>query len=49
LGKAAVVDELQIRWPSGSMQSWKKVAVNKKVIATEGSQELQTVPVKSLP
>ena len=28
LGKAAIVDQLQIRWPSGTVQTWEKVAVN---------------------
>ena len=41
LGKADIVDQLLIRWPSGTVQSWKKVGVNQKVIATEDSQELQ--------
>jgi hypothetical protein len=40
LGKAAVVDRLRIRWPGGAWQSWEKVAVNRRVIATEGSGEL---------
>jgi enediyne biosynthesis protein E4 len=43
LGKASTVDQLEIHWPSGTVQSWKKVAVNQKVIATEGSQELRRV------
>jgi hypothetical protein len=43
LGKAGTVDRLRIRWPSGTLQSWEKVAVNQKVIATEGSQELEQV------
>lgn len=49
LGKVSVVDRLQVLWPSGTLQSWEKVAVNHKVIATEGSQELQVkvgMPVK---
>jgi hypothetical protein len=43
LGKSAVVDRLQIRWPSGSVQTWERVGVNQKVIATEGSGQLQEV------
>ena len=43
LGKADVVDQIQIRWPSGTSQSWKGVAVNQKVIATEGSSDLREV------
>jgi hypothetical protein len=43
LGKADVVDQLEIRWPSGASQSWKKVAINRKVVATEGSQDLTEI------
>jgi hypothetical protein len=41
LGKAEVVDRLQIRWPGGTVQSWEHVPVNRKVVATEGSPELR--------
>jgi hypothetical protein len=41
LGKATMVDRLRIRWPGGAWQNWEKVAVNRKVIATEGSGELR--------
>ncbi len=40
LGKADVVDQLEIRWPSGAVQTWKKIAVNQKVVATEGSPKM---------
>jgi hypothetical protein len=40
LGTANVVDRLRIRWPDGTWQSWERVPVNRKVIATEGSAEL---------
>jgi hypothetical protein len=43
LGKASIVERLRIRWPGGSVQTWEKVAVNQKVIATEGSDELARV------
>jgi hypothetical protein len=46
LGKADPVDQIQIRWPSGTLQSWRNIAVNQKVIATEGLQELQRVKPK---
>jgi enediyne biosynthesis protein E4 len=42
-GNKRVVDRLQIRWPSGTVQSWDRVAVNQKVIATEGSERLQEI------
>ena len=44
LGQAAAVDQLEIRWPSGTVQSWKNLGVNRKVIATEGSQDLRSIP-----
>jgi enediyne biosynthesis protein E4 len=43
LGSLHKVDQLEIRWPSGIVQSWKNVVVNQKVIATEGSEGLQNV------
>ena len=47
LGKAKTVDQLQIRWPSGIVQSWKAIAVNDKVLAVEGAPGLQTNPTLS--
>jgi hypothetical protein len=46
LGKAGIVDQIRIRWPSGMLQSWKKVAINQTVIATEGSPELREIKPK---
>jgi len=46
LGKATVVDELKIRWPSGIVQTWKGVAANQKVVATEGAPGLREVKPK---
>ena len=40
LGKASVVDRLEIRWPSGAVQEWKDIAVNQRLIITEGSSKL---------
>jgi enediyne biosynthesis protein E4 len=41
LGRSTAVDRLQIRWPSGAVQTWDRLTVNQKVIATEGSERLQ--------
>jgi hypothetical protein len=49
LGKAATVDELEIRWPSGTVQKWKAMGVDQKVIATEGSDQLSRVNQKTTP
>lgn len=43
LGKADVIDQLRIKWPSGLIQTWKRVAANQKVVATEGVSELREV------
>jgi hypothetical protein len=43
LGRADTVDQIEIRWPSGTVQKWKAVAVNQKVIATEGADQLRRV------
>jgi enediyne biosynthesis protein E4 len=37
LGKAVVVDRLEIRWPSGEVQEWKGVPANQSVLIKEGS------------
>jgi hypothetical protein len=47
LGKAAAVDQIEIRWPSGAVQTWKKVAVNQKIVATEGSPDLKEIKAGS--
>ena len=46
LGKADTVDQLEIRWPSGTVQKFQAVAVNQKVIVTEGSDKLERVRPK---
>jgi hypothetical protein len=43
LGSANQVDQLEIHWPSGTVQSWKNVAANQKVNVTEGSEGLPGV------
>jgi hypothetical protein len=43
LGGISAVDQLAIRGPSGLLQNWNALAVNQKVIATEGVKELKNV------
>jgi enediyne biosynthesis protein E4 len=43
LGGISTVDALEIRWPSGLVQKWSSLAVNQKVIATEGADELKRI------
>lgn len=40
LGSAATVDKIQIRWPSGTVQEWKDIPANQKLLITEGSPKL---------
>ena len=43
LGKAEEVDRLTVRWPSGDVQTFKAVAVDRHLRITEGSDELRTL------
>jgi enediyne biosynthesis protein E4 len=36
LGKAETVDRIEVRWPSGAKQEWKRVAANRVIRLTEG-------------
>src|SRR5207245_3154602 len=45
LGKAAVVERLEVRWPSGTVQEWKDIKVNQRLVITEGSGQLGQVQV----
>ncbi len=39
LGPARVVSRLEVRWPSGGVQEWKDVPVNRRLVITEGVGE----------
>jgi hypothetical protein len=41
LGRAAAIDRLEIRWPSGAVQEWKNLPVNHKLAFTEGAREVR--------
>jgi hypothetical protein len=41
LGQAASVDRLEVRWPAGSIQEWKDVRSNQKLLITEDSPKVQ--------
>ena len=41
LGQAPSVDRLEVRWPAGSIQEWKDVRSNQKLLITEDSPEVQ--------
>jgi enediyne biosynthesis protein E4 len=40
LAKAAVVDRMEVRWPSGAVQEWKSIPVNQRLLITEGSARI---------
>jgi hypothetical protein len=42
LGEATLVDVLEIRWPTGEMQSFKNLAANKLYVIKEGEAALQS-------
>ena len=44
LGTARKVDQLEIHWPSGATQKWTRVAADRKIVVTEGSQDLKIAP-----
>ncbi len=44
LGSISTVDQLEIRWPSGLVQKWSALAVNQRLTATEGVEELKRIP-----
>lgn len=44
VGDAAQVDELVIRWPSGTQETFTGVPVNREVILIEGTQQLIDLP-----
>ena len=47
LGQAEVVDRLTIRWPSGEVQSFQAVPVDRHLRITEGSDEFRTLSLGS--
>jgi enediyne biosynthesis protein E4 len=41
LGQGSSVDRLEVRWPAGSIQEWKDVRSNQKLLITEDSPKVQ--------
>jgi hypothetical protein len=46
LGGARTVERLEVRWPAGGVQEWKDVAVNQRLLITEGSPALKVKPLR---
>lgn len=44
MGGAAEADRIEVRWPNGETQSWRKVAGSRTIAITEGRQELRSIP-----
>ena len=47
LGDAATVDRLTIHWPSGEVQRFEKLAADRHLRITEGSDQLRTLSARS--
>lgn len=44
LGSATVVDRIEVRWPTGKKQEWKRVAADRTVTLTEGQAQIAAKP-----
>lgn len=51
LGAAAAVDELEVRWPTGKVQRWKNLPVDRELILVEGEDPVvrSFVDAESMP
>ncbi|GIS61198.1 MAG: hypothetical protein CM1200mP2_34230 [Planctomycetaceae bacterium] len=47
LGDAATVDRLTIHWPSGEVQRFEKLAADRHLRITEGTDQLRTLSARS--
>jgi hypothetical protein len=47
VGSAQMIDRLEVRWPSGTVQEWKSLGVNRQFLVTEGQQEVREVAFRS--
>jgi len=46
LDQAQSITRLEVRWPSGTVQEWKDLAVNRKLVITEGSSQWREIPLR---
>ena len=44
LGAATMVDRIEVRWPAGKKQEWKRVPPDQTVTLTEGQSEIEARP-----
>jgi enediyne biosynthesis protein E4 len=42
LGRSQGIDSMVIRWPSGAAQKWSRLAGNRTLLITEGSEEVKS-------
>jgi enediyne biosynthesis protein E4 len=46
VGRATMLDRLEVRWSNGKTQSWRDLPVNHRLVITEGAQEIQKRPLR---
>jgi enediyne biosynthesis protein E4 len=46
LDQAQVVDSLEVRWPSGQVDTFKNLTVNRLYVVTEGAKSPQAVALR---
>jgi hypothetical protein len=44
LGAASMVDRIEVRWPTGKRQEWKRVPADQTVTLTEGQADIAAKP-----
>ncbi len=42
LGTATLIDRLEVQWPSGTIQKWKRLPVNERLTITEGATQFRS-------
>ncbi len=46
LGGCPKIEAVEVRWPSGKVQTWQDLPVNHRITLTEGSDDVQTVALE---
>jgi len=46
VGAATLLSRLEVRWPTGKVQSWRDLPVGHRLVVTEGSPEIQKRPLR---
>jgi hypothetical protein len=48
LGKADKVERIEVRWPTGRTDTWERLAANRTLVLTEGSDLVESVAWSSV-